>query len=483
MVIEPIGILTILLALLCIRFGPGLSVYVLPIMTLLGAAAAVILLFLGGASLPPAHLLLGLLSADLVLRRRYLAVALESLRFPRPGFWLMITVLYGVGAAIIMPRLFASATNVFAIGRTGEVGRIVLLPLAPVSGNITQSIYLIGDLLCYTLFFAYAAGHHTAPQRFGRAIVACAIANIFFGVLDYITFYTNTTELLQFIRNANYSMLHEAELGGFKRMVGSFAEASAYGATSLWLFAFVGKLWLSGIHPRLTGSIAALTVIALALSTSTTGYVGFACFVMLEYIASLIRLLRGGTTRQTLIFVTVCPLVAIAAALAATLHQPTWSTIQDIAQITLFEKVDSESGVERSTWNRQALLNVIETAGLGVGVGSTRTSSWLLAVPASLGIIGSLTYFGFVASILLHKSRRRFASREEDEAAAVRGAARSACLAQLLAASIGAPFPDLGLPFFMCAAASVAYGEKPSRAPRLNVAARRPPQHAQHVST
>lgn len=453
--VEPIGILTVLVGLACLFLGPTVSIYALILSTLLGAAAAAILTFVGGANIPPAHVLLGFVTLLVLLDVRYFRAAVQSFVLPQPGSWLLLTVIYGAIATIFLPRIFADETNVFAIARDGQFAALALVPLRPVSGNATQMIYFIADLVCFAVIYALASDRrHTLT--FAHAGIACAIANLVFGLLDVITYNTNTTELLSFVRNANYTMLFEAELAGFKRIVGSFTEASAYASTTLWLLAFTGRLWLAGFRPVLTGCISALLVLAIIFATSTTGYAGFIIYLIIEYARSLRTVLLAGGSWPLMAFVTLAPLFAILILIALALHEPAWATILEVVQITFLEKEVSQSGIERGSWNAQGFLNVIETMGLGVGVGSTRTSSWLLAVPVSLGIPGTLTYFAFVLGVVFAKKSSNSA------AAAVQGAAKGACIAQLIAAVIGGAFVDLGLPFFICAA--VAIGLQDSRA-------------------
>ncbi|MBM0204180.1 hypothetical protein JNW90_14480 [Micromonospora sp. STR1s_5] len=449
MTIEPIGLLTMLAGLLCITLGPGFSIFAFVLSSLLGAAAAVILPALGGANIPPSHLLLLFLSVDLALRRRSVTAALQSVTLPRPGFLLLATVSYGVVTAAFMPRLFAGLTNVFAIVRSASSGVIALVPLAPVSGNLTQTVYFVGDLVCFCIFSSYLAARDRV-ELLGRALILCACANLVFGLLDIVTHRTGTAELLGFIRNANYAMLNEAEMAGLKRVVGSFTEASSFAATTLWLFAFCGKLWLCEVRPRVTGPLAAASLGAIGLATSSTGYAGLAALLFVEYMIGAGHLAMGKATRNTQLFVLLGPIAFAALVLGMALHTPTWSTLMELVDQTFARKLSSDSGVERSAWNQQALLNVIETWGLGVGVGSTRASSWLLAVPTSLGVLGALSYFAFTVAVLVRRGSYT------GEAGNVQRAARSACMAQLMAAAIGAAFVDLGLPFFVLAAVCLA---------------------------
>jgi hypothetical protein len=449
MTLELVGFVTVAVGLLCLFVGPRLLILAMPFASLLGASAATVLTALGGANIPPAHVLLGFGALTTILRYRLFGYALQAIAFPLPGFWLAVTILYGLATAIFIPRLFAGQTDVFAIARTETSGVLVLVPLQPVSGNFTQSIYFVADLVCFMLYYSYAQSEDNV-RLFAKAVLACAIANLVFGLIDYLTFTTGTAELLAPIRNGTYAILDEAELAGFKRIVGSFAEASSYGTFSLWLFAFAGKLWLRGIYTRTTGPLALLLIFALLASTSTTAYAGFAIILAIEYIAGIVRIALRQATWTTAFFLMFAPMIFGIFACVVALH-PTWSsTVWEVYEITFLNKLSSDSGIERSSWNMQAATNLVETFGLGVGVGSTRTSTWLLAVPVSLGIVGTLTYGAFVLSIFLLRPC------SDSFGAGVKSAARSACLAQLIGSCIGGAFVDLGLPFFMLAAVALA---------------------------
>ncbi|MGO7418453.1 hypothetical protein ACCS64_40205, partial [Rhizobium ruizarguesonis] len=61
-------------------------------------------------------------------------------------------------------------------------------------------------------------------------LIVASIACFSLALIDIGTFLTYKSYLLDVIRNANYTM-HTAEtISGFKSIVGSFPEASTYGA-------------------------------------------------------------------------------------------------------------------------------------------------------------------------------------------------------------------------------------------------------------
>ena len=133
----------------------------------------------------------------------------EGIAPGRPGFWLLLTVVYSAISAFFLPRLFAGQTFVIAVRAVNSSN----FPLAPTMANLTQSIYLIADFICFILIYGYARDTK-GRLTVGNAAVCCVILNLIFAGLDIATYATGTTELLAFIRNANYALLSETELAG-----------------------------------------------------------------------------------------------------------------------------------------------------------------------------------------------------------------------------------------------------------------------------
>ena len=70
---------------------------------LFGAAAAIALPALGGATITPAVLFLPFLLAR-ALAERGLGGCLRQVSFPNAGFWLLLLVVWGVLSAYFLPR-------------------------------------------------------------------------------------------------------------------------------------------------------------------------------------------------------------------------------------------------------------------------------------------------------------------------------------------------------------------------------------------
>jgi hypothetical protein len=449
--IEVFGIITLAAGLVFLVRPMSFAMPVFFVATLLGAAAAITLPSMGSANIPPAHLLLGFLALNLIRSREGFSQAAKELIFPRPGFWLLLVTIYVIFSAIFMPRLFAGLTYVYSVARTDAGPGILLVPLGPVSGNITQTIYFIGSFACF-LIFATFMRQPGAFRTAASAGLTCGIANLVFGALDLATFYSGTTEYMAFLRNASYRMLNDAEVMGFKRLVGSFPEASAYAYATLGMFAFSGKLWLRGVYDGVCGPVAVLSLAALAFSTSTTAYAGLGACVALFGVTSVIAVLRGPAPANTLLFVVLSPVLAALFLMWLALHDEIWITVTTLVEKTLFTKLGTDSGVTRIAWNRQAFVNFSDTYGLGAGVGSVRASSFVAAIFGSIGIFGFVTYGAF----LWQTTARLQKPLADDVDDAVRAAARSACFGLMVAASIAGSFIDLGLSFFAFAAVATA---------------------------
>lgn len=454
--VEPIGIATLVAGLLSLAFGLRFATWVFAFATLLGASAALILPAFGNANIQPAHLLLAFLVAAFATRRAVFRRMLGATQFPKPGFWLAMMVLFAIVSAYYFPRVFSGMTEVFGL-RTDSTGRVVLTPLAPSSGNLTQSVYLIGDLICFIAMYAYARGAN-GKRIIAQAILICAVANLAFAALDLAASATNTSEWLAFFRNATYRQLEDVDALGTKRIVGSFSEASAFGFATLGFFAFSMQLWLDGAYRRTALGIALLSLLALIFSTSTTAYVGMSMFLALALARSFTRMTAARATPQVVAFMLVCPVIIAGIAAIILLNEQLSAYAHDTMQSALFDKLTSSSGLERSAWNTQALTNFTDTYGLGAGVGSLRASSLPIAVLGSMGVAGAMLYGIFLGSLFW----RREGAAQPPLSASVQSAARSACLALLIAAAFTSSLVDVGLPFFILAALASAEPD-PSR--------------------
>jgi hypothetical protein len=202
-----------------------------------------------------------------------------------------------------------------------------------------------------------------------------------------------------------------------------------------------------GIRPRLTLTLAILLLASLVCSTSTTAYVGLAVFLGFIYIEIVFRALLRPLTPQMAVFVFGVPIAGLIVILSVALIDTYATYIYDLANTMILNKMATESGVERSGWNRQAFQVFFDTYGFGVGNGSLRASSFPIAVLGSLGFIGTTLFTLFFIGLFFQRK-----GGYDSMTSANRQAAKSACLATLITVTISGALTDIGLSFYLFAA-------------------------------
>ena len=449
MEIVPSTLLALALAVALVLRGPQRGLGLLMAATPFGAAAAFNLPAAGGATIGVLDLAAIAAFAALLVLPAWPGRLAGTLKAPQPGFWLILTIGWAVFSALFLPRLFAGQTEVFSLSRLANESSIVSLPLRPTTGNITQAFRLTLGVLA---FLAIATVFRRRPET-GPVLTAMCIAtivNVVLGVLDVATFYSGTAALLEPIRTANYAILEDHVMLGVKRMIGGFPEASSFGNYTLGLFGFWLAYWIFGARRRLAGGMLAATAAALVHSTSSSAYAGLVAFLVTFGLIALLLGLRAHVSRRAMAIAVAgllgLWLTALAVVSAYTLVEPVTAFLDR----ALFSKLETDSGVERMSWNAQALENFSDTLGLGAGLGSVRASSWFAACLGSLGAFGTALYLAFLASLAAAPARTGDAERD-----ATILAVKAACLALWLQAMLTLPTPDLGI-FFFCLAGLIA---------------------------
>ncbi|UXN66280.1 hypothetical protein N8E89_24200 (plasmid) [Phyllobacterium sp. A18/5-2] len=460
--IEPIGYIVLLLGALSVVYGARFAIRTFCLSTLFGAAAALQLPSFGGGSIQPGHLMVLFLVATALLRPIETQAALLSIAYPSPGFWFAVYILFSAVSAFFLPRIFAGATLVYSSARdiSGTMSTVAS-PLSPGSSNFTQAVYILGDLACFAVIGGLARLGHS--HSIARTLILTAMACLGIALLDVGTFLTGQSHLLDFIRNANYTM-HTAEtISGFKRIVGSFPEASSYGSAALAFFSFTLLLWLERFPSRLVGLATASIGITIALCTSTTAYIAGLFVLLILVLFSLKRLLGGRATAPYSTFLVVALFIVPCTVVTLMLIPNAWDSVTDLISITFADKLQSQSGEERTAWNTLALISFIETATFGAGLGTVRSSSFIAALLSNVGLVGTALFAVFLYS-LLTAGRRHISSSQQDRAIGI--AAVFSSIAQIASATISGSSTDLGLLFSITAGLATGCLADPNGVPR-----------------
>jgi hypothetical protein len=444
---EPIGLLTVLVGAAALWLGLRALLCAFLVAILLGASAVFIS---GPISIPPGQLMLGFVAVGTLYRGEGARRMIDALKFPQAGFWLVAFVIYGVVSAVFLPRLMAGWTNIIPLGNSQYAISSAPVPLGPVSSNFTQSVYMVGDLVCFALSAAVASTED-GLRKLAIALLVYAGGNVVFALLDIVTFNAGAQWLFAPIRNGQYTLHEEETIAGLKRIVGSFTEASAFARSTLGALGFTATLWLCGRYARWSGPLAVASFLLVVLSTSSAGLVALAPALALLYLTLLLHAGIDPRRPFALAVIIIAPLMAIAAVLLVLINEPVLAVVRNYLDILIFNKTSSDSGVERGTWNATGLRNFVDSYGFGVGLGTPRTSSFLVALIANVGIPGCLLYLAFLTRVVMGR-RSEFRTYVGD----VKLAARNGCLCLLMADALAGSTLAQGLLFYVLAAAACA---------------------------
>lgn len=465
MIPTPTGLIVIALGIWC-QFGSFRRALISTVLlTIFEAADAADMPALGGASITPAKLFMLFLVLRVVSMRGGFGALCAELSPRRVLFLYFLLLLWAVPSAIMLPRLFQGGVQVFTLQR--DLIDSGLVPLKPSSGNITQTVNALGSLATAVLVSALArrpGGYDAVLQ----ALMILTGMNLGFAVLDLATAATGTGFILDVIHTGAYAFLTDDETAGMKRISGSFTEASSFATFSLDLLAVNLSLFVSRVRPKLTGFYSCALVLFLLLSTSTTAYVGLAIFAVAFAVYAGWSLLIGASARALKIFVLlgltgtffVCAVLLLAPGFA----DAAWNIIN----ISVLQKGQSDSAIERGSFNIQAGKLFLETHGLGVGLGSTRTSNYIYLLLSNVGAIGFVLFFSFIAALALIRPRDSLDGQERRIVAA----AKVGVLGALVPAVLIATIFDLGPLFYVLVGitASGATALGPARLPTTRLA-------------
>ena len=154
-------------------------------------------------------------------------------------------------------------------------------------------------------------------------------------------------------------------------------------------------LYPKGRQGILATMVALGLVVMALLSASSTAYAGLAVLALV-YMANWLRravssspLDQSGLVSELLVGLGLMVALVFVLLARADLLDPLLNLINEL----IFNKHLTYSFYERSQWNSIAWNAVSSTWGLGVGIGSTRTSNWFAAIISNAGVIGA-TFMG-----------------------------------------------------------------------------------------
>ncbi|UCI29359.1 hypothetical protein [Mesorhizobium sp. B4-1-4] len=440
------GLLVCVAVLAIAYYSRGVLIVGLIASQAFGATAVLTLTFLGGSS-PLIYTMFEALLVAAVAARRRIWFDLGSVFGSIRPVWILASLMfYAIIGAWLFPRFFAGQTAVFVQSKIR--GTVVEASLAPVSGNISQTGYFIlGGLT--TIALCTLLLHADRLDQIRRGFFLWCGLHAAMGIVDFVGKNAGVGDVLAPIRTANYAIISDAYEAGFARITGPFSEASSFAAASLACLAFCYTYWRRTKSPLaqwLSGILLFLTI----LSTSSTAYVGLTLLCIPVALSMSASVLRGKVERAE-ILIAVLMAIGAAAIMGFCLYRAdALDPFVRLINSTIINKADSASGHERTYWNLKSLQSFIDTSGLGVGFGSSRASSWPIAVLSQLGFAGSLTMAMLLG--VLARGLGGVQQRVAPETAAVVMSIRNAAFAGIIANSVSGGSADPGILFFVALA-------------------------------
>lgn len=368
----------------------------------------------------------------------------ESALSPQRLLLLFLFWLVAIFVTLFMPRLFYGETNIIPMRRLLPT---LGIPLEPGTQNFSQLAYL--SISVFAVFaFARLLRRPAMQQVTLKAMCLGAALVVLTGFLDYASFYIPLDPLLSPFRTASYSLMTDVEIFSGKRVVGLMPEASTYGSLCI---IFLGLMYFLRhamvdrmLRRRVAPTLAVLLLVCLWLSTSSSAYVGLAIFglvALAEWTWRKSTRFVGSFGHRGLGYEFWGALAGIfALGLVIIVNPAMFDPVIDVIDELIFNKVNTSSYEERNMWTAVSWKALLDTWGLGVGMGSTRASNAAVAVFSNTGVLGGLLYFGF----LLHTFVRKLPATADGVSRSLQVGIRCAFLPSFIVGLLAGTSADFG---------------------------------------
>jgi len=266
--------------------------------------------------------------------------------------------------------------------------------------NLTQPFYLI-----LNVGIVYALAHQIARLPAGkvrptldRAVVGAILFASFVATWEMAHFYFGLPFATDFFHsNAGYYKAHGQILfASILRVSGPFSEPSNL---AYFFAAFLMYAWYRYLRRPGTGAMAVvlLCLTMLAASTSTTAFAVLGIFALV-LVKDMVVKLATGPARTTLSMHHVGSGVLIGLALLGvlTFAQSYSHEIHGVFTSMVLEKQQTSSFAQRSGADMIALDILLQTGGIGIGLGSHKPNNLAMTLLSNTGIAGFLVFAIFL---------------------------------------------------------------------------------------
>jgi hypothetical protein len=354
------------------------------------------------------------------------------------AFWTI-----AIFVTIFMPRFFKGDVMVIPMNLSASYA----IPLEPTTQNFTQMIYITISTLAVFAFGMLLQNIKMRQHALNAICLASGVA-VLTGVLDYLNQYVSLDFLLNAFRNANYGLAVDQQLFDAKRIVGLMPEPSSFGTLCIGflttLYFFRRTIDNEVLRERVVPLLIILLLTMVWLSTSSAGLVGLGIFGLLAIVEWVWRAqtnTKNKIAKRGLIIELWLFNILVITTLTILLLKPSlFNPITELIDTMVFKKTESSSYEERSMWTSVSWQALIDSYGIGVGLGGTRASNGVVVLMSSVGFLGAFLYYSF----LLQTFFRR-ASKEDEYGTVMISAFRWSFLPPFLMDFLIGTTPDFGV--------------------------------------
>ncbi|MGY1684735.1 hypothetical protein ACI8AK_03995 [Geodermatophilus sp. SYSU D00867] len=304
-------------------------------------------------------------------------------RMPVPGSRsLVLLLVVGVLTTLVAPLVFSG------LEVEGPSGLDEYLAAGVVTkSNIAQIVYLV---LSVGVVAYLARSRWTGPQIVGTATCLATLLSFW----SYLHTSVGLPFPEGFFDNSPGFAFIQTLPGGELRVRGIFSEPAGLATSCLVTIAYCSSRVrrVAGLHRLRLLVVATIAVFLGAVSTSTTFLVaGIALVAVAAVVATATFVLRASRLSRVSVGV-LC-----ACALAGVWVLP--ALANNVGQ-QLADKVASSSYTDRSNADGESYRVLLDTWGLGAGLGANRGSSFIATLLSTVGVAGTLLFVSAVVALV-----------------------------------------------------------------------------------
>ncbi|MDB5315487.1 MAG: hypothetical protein JWO26_3224 [Rhodospirillales bacterium] len=352
----------------------------------------------------------------------------------RAALPLIIFMIFAIVTAMLLPDIYSGQMLVWP--NRPDLVFPTAVPLAFNSGNVTQSLYLAMNVAMAVGAGLILTGRGVRWRALLNAYLLSGYLVVGICVWDFASRIAGVWFPDEILRTNPAWAIVTQSFGPVPRIQGPFTEPAALAFFLSGLAFCCLSLCMRGHATMRPQLLLMLTIMCMLLSTSTTGIAILAFGLPLVLVAGAGDRLARMRTQRTLVNMVLAGGIVLVPLLLAV------PSLIDAAAVVLestLEKGDSSSYEDRMEMDRIAVDAMVQSWGIGVGWGSTRSSSLIPGILGNSGLIGLglLVWFGVGLTLLIRRAGR-LAPAQHPARPALDGFSAAIC-GQLCAALLSAP--------------------------------------------